>query len=274
MKYCINGNTGIKYRKMCNEIRYFISEFNQAIQFARDYSDKKIIISIPTLNDVHCPNINKLYTIHKEIKNIYYEFQSLSDLIKYVKDNQLLKNINEDRHYMFGQPVISWAMVMILRYYKVSDILIAEPLTFNMENIKKGIKDEGISVRVNPALSKHNYALENTNDPSINHFWIIPEYVYLYEDYIDVLELSDESVSRQETLCRTYINYDTYGNNLKFLIKNFDIDIIPNVLDEKFFKRRLNCNQTCLISSQNCHYCSTFAKFNTQIKQIISKKES
>ena len=50
--------------------------------------------------------------------DLYYEFKILQDLIKYSKTYQ--EQIKKDRHVMFAQPVISWAMVMILRYYMVS----------------------------------------------------------------------------------------------------------------------------------------------------------
>ena len=267
MKFCVTSNSALTTRKIADEVKYTIHRLNDAIEFATTYPDKRIIVTIHSLAEDKVPAIDKLFNIHKEIPNLYYEFKILQDLIKYSKAYQ--EQIREDRHVMFGQSVISWAMVMILRYYMVSDILIAEPLTFNMPDVMKGIKNEGIAVRVNPTLSKHILATENADDSCMNHFWVPPEYVHLYEAYVDTMELcqdADDS-SREETLLRLYAVDKSYKSELRFLIKNFDISMRTAYLDNTFFTRRMNCGQRCLISKNNCHFCSALPRLYTKIKE-------
>ena len=267
MKFCVTSNSSLMTRKIADEVKYTIHRLNDAIEFATAYSDKRVIVTINSLAEDKVPAIDKLFNIHKEIPNLYYEFKILQDLIKYSKAYQ--EQIREDRHIMFAQPVISWAMVMILRYYMVSDILIAEPLTFNMPDVMNGIKKEGIAVRVNPTLSKHVLATENTDDSCMNHFWVPPEYVHLYEEYVDTMELCQDAnePNREETLLRLYAVDKSYKSELRFLIKNFDIHMRTAYLDTTFFTRRINCGQRCLISKNNCHFCSALPRLYTKIKE-------
>lgn len=270
MKYCISSSIGYAWRDKVDEVKFALSNLNQAIEYATEHKDKRIIVEVNTLS--RAPNVTKMYSIHTELPNIHYSFDKLNELISYVRniDNQ------EDRHWMFNQPVISWAMIMILRYYKVTDILIAEPLTFRMEDVYKGIKSEGIAVRVVPSNSKHLYAVD-TNDNSMNHFWVLPQYINVYEKYIDVIDLSYElSDAREEVLCKLFINDKNYDNLLKYYLNNCEDDneLPARMLDDKFFIRRLNCGQTCLISPNNCHYCSTFVTLHKALKVANSKEES
>ena len=267
MKFCVTSNSALMTRKIADEVKYTIHRLNDAIEFATTYPNKRIIVTIHSLAEEKVPAIEKLFNIHKEIPNLYYEFKILQDLIRYSKAYQ--EQIKEDRHVMFAQPVISWAMVMILRYYMVSDILIAEPLTFNMPDVMKGIKNEGIAVRVNPTLSKHILATENTEDSCMNHFWVPPEYVHLYEQYVDTMELCQDAneSNREETLLRLYAVDKSYKSELRFLIKNFDISMRTAYLDTTFFTRRMNCGQRCLISKNNCHFCSALPRLYTKIKK-------
>lgn len=277
MKYCIFSTIGYAWRDKVDEIKFALSNLNQAIEYAKEHSDKRVIVEISTLDvGQRSPGKIKLRSIHKEIPNIHYSFTKLNELITYVRYLWEEDGNQEDRHYMFDQPVISWAMVMILRYYKVTDILIAEPLTFRMEDVYKGIKSEGIAVRVRPAESKHFYAID-TDDNAMNHFWLLPQAIKTYEKYIDVIDFSHEfGNGREEALCKLFINDKNYDNLLKYYLNNCEDDnnLPATMLDDKFFIRRLNCGQTCLISPNNCHYCSTFVTLHNALKTANSKEES
>lgn len=277
MKYCIQSSISYAWRDKVDEIKFTLSNFNQAIEYAKEHPNKRVIVEIHTLDvGQHSPGKFKLRSIHKELPNIHYSFTKLNELITYVRNLWEEDGNQEDRHYMFDQPVISWAMVMILRYYKVTDILIAEPLTFRMEDVYKGIKSEDIAVRVRPAESKHFYA-SDTDDNAMNHFWLLPQAIEVYERYVDIIDFSYEtSDAREEVLCKLFINDGKYDNLLKYYLNNCDEDnaLPSSMLDKKFFQRRLNCGQTCLISPNNCHYCSSFVKLWNSMKPVITKEES
>ena len=271
MKYCIGAHINNARRNDAHEVKFNISSLMLAIGYAEEHPDKRVIVSIANLRDEHCPKMDKLYSIHTELKNIHYEFKVLGDLIAYTK-NYWEKN-KDDRHCMFGQPVITWAMVLILKFYHVTDILITEPLTFTMNDVVDGIKSEGIAVRVRPAMTKHMLA-NGTNDSGIHHFWILPQHQYVYENYIDVIDFSfEESDAREETLFKLFLA-GKYDNDLHYYLENFEGNLPASMIDEDFVRRRLLCRQTCLINDRRCHYCDTLVKLAEQLKVVNKKEES
>ena len=270
MKFCISSKIISSNRNKAHEIKYSLSSFLQAIKYAEDNPNTKIIISISSLSDPNCPPIDKLYMIHKEL-NVYYEFYNLNDLITYTKYYQDIDY--NDKHCMFGHPVISWAMVLILKFYNVTDILIAEPLTFNMNDITEGIKKENIKIRIRPAMSKHVLA-KNTNDNGMCHFWVLPQFIHIYENYIDVIDLSFEQTPQREEALLKFFYEGSYDNDLKYYLENFEESFFPHLLDDKFFQKRLNCRQTCMINKNRCHYCDTILNLSKQLKKIENKTES
>lgn len=253
MKYSVTNNVSLHYKNISDEVKYPFSDLTNAIDFSKAHREKRIIIVIPPNKD-----LNKLFNLHKENNNIVFSFVNLGDLINYAEK---YSNI-EDRHYMLEQPVISWNMVSILKYNLVSDIIIAEPLTFQMNDVAKNIKNEGINVRVNPILGRHKLS----KDSPMNHFFILPQYAKEYEDYIDVLELN------KDVLCDIYIERKEYKNNLRYLINNFDLDLPPSAIDNRFISSRLNCNQRCVMSPSNCHYCYNIGELYTKIRKIENNK--
>ena len=62
--------------------------------------DKRIIVTIHSLAEDKVPAIDKLFNIHKEIPNLYYELKILQDLI--IQQSISREQIKEDRHVMFG----------------------------------------------------------------------------------------------------------------------------------------------------------------------------
>ena len=253
MRYCSTNNVSLQYRQISDEVKYPFADLTNAIDFAKGHREKRVIIVIPLNKD-----LNKLHNLHKENNNIILSFINIRDLIDYAEK---YSNI-EDRHYMLEQPVISWNMVSILKYNLVSDIIIAEPLVFQLDEIAKNIKNEGINVRVNPILGRHKLS----KDSPMNHFFILPQHANLYNDYIDVLELN------KDILCDIYIYRKEYKDNLCYLINNFDLDLHPNVIDKHFIEARLNCGQKCVISPNHCHYCYRIGQLYTRLRQIENNK--
>ena len=253
MKYCTSYAQNEDIRKLVNEIRFPVSLLNRAIEYGIDHKDKRIIVEIRNLHNEKMPSIDQLKDLLAENINFSLDFYILSDLIEFSKAG----GVNLMYHY----PVMTWGLVQILSYYKVSDITIAEPLFFSMEKIKKNIK---CNIRVCPCIAKQKIEYNVKNDYGIQHSFILPQHMPLYEKYIDVLDLMDSNIDREATLVQVYIKAKSYIGPLDALVSGIETQLPASIIDEEFVQKRLNCNQVCMENLDNCHYCPMYLSlFNT-----------
>lgn len=242
---------------ICNqvqEIRYSMTALMSALEYAERHPEKKIIIEIFSLDDNKLPKIDKLFALQQERDNIFYDFYILSDLVKYSKSNHRPSRV------MFHQPATTWGLIQILMYYNVSDITIDEPLTFNMSEIAANVRANGINIRVRPNIAKNRYEQEMESDSGIRHFWVLPQHLNFYEEYIDVLDLIDNNSERETAVVNTYLNNKPYEASLSLLVEGIEHDVGASFIDDRFVIRRLNCGQTCMKNTNYCHYCDTMMR--------------
>lgn len=250
MKYCTSCHQTVELKNV-QEVRYGVHLLSQAMEYATLHPDKKIIVEIPRVEAERVPGYMKLNSLLRNCANMFFDFYELQNLI------QFYHTWEEDTpiRYMYHFPVVTWAMVQILMYYKVSDITIGEPLTFNLQAVKTSIRDKGVSIRVIPHQAKNALAIPNTDDCGLEHFWILPQHASLYDKYIDVFDLVDNNIKREETLVQVYTSNAPYIFDMGILITNLNCTLPAEYVDPLWVKRRLNCKQKCLEGKHTCHYC-------------------
>lgn len=254
MKYCTSYYQSEMIRKKVDELRFSAPTLNDALSYAERHPEQRIIVEILNLHEPFVPSKQKLHKLHQEQTNIYYDFYSLSDLIEYSREfNRAIDYI------MYHQPALTWGLIQILLYYKVSDITIGEPLTFNMQELQKNVHPYA-QLRIRPHLAKPEFARGVETDLGIHHFWVLPQHLYLYDSYIDVIDLLDDTVTRETSLVSTYTSSEPYTARLDTLIEGVECGIGASFIDEKFVQRRLTCNQNCLKNHNYCHYCDQYVK--------------
>lgn len=264
MQYCTSYYQSEPIRKKVNELRFSSRAINDALGYAERHPDKRVIIELLDLHDDYMPPMEKLHKLHTEQTNVYYDFYNLHDLVEY---SRFLKD-NENHYIMYHQPVLTWGLVQILLYHKVSDIVISEPLTFNMQELAQNIHPK-VKIRVRPYFAKPEVARGIETDSGIHHFWILPQHIHLYEPYIDVIDLIDDNIVRETALVNTYTSNKEFAARLDTLIEGIESSIGASFIDEKFVQRRLNCGQNCLKNNNYCHFCDQYVK----MYDVIAKQQ-
>lgn len=264
MKYCTSFYQPESIRNKVDEIRFTAQNLTIALDYAIQHINKRIIVEITSLNAANLPTIEKLYKIQEKTSNLILDFYDLQDLIQYSKRT---KSTNIMYHY----PVISWAMIQILLYYHVSDIYIGEPIVFDLPAVKSYIKNHNVNIRVCPHKVKTELTKNIESDLGIHHFFILPQDANWYEEYIDVFELIDHNIVREEALVNAYTSPEPYQYNLNYIIENLNVELPAGVIDERWRQRRLQCHQKCLKDIKECNFCAQHLKI---FETIIKKKES
>lgn len=157
-----------------------------------------------------------------------------------------------DIKYMFFNFAISIDQAYAFSQYNISDIYICEDLCFRLKDLQYLRETKGITIRVFPDVAQYN---NNFPIPDINKFFIRPEGLDEYENFIDVIEFfrcdNKLSVIYEIYKQRQWIGY------LEDLIVGFSDDFSINNLTilPLFDKLRIDCGRTCLTGNR-CNYCS------------------
>ena len=261
MKYlCYKGN---KYSDKAEFVRYSSSQFERGVVDASKNPEQKFILE---LCDIVISN-DKLYAVQEENNNIIYDFIRLPDMIGYAKYCRGKEYIYD---YMYHSPVSTWGLVSILRYHHASDIIITEPLTFDMNRI--ALLKNNMRVHIIPTLCRTPLQQE-VEETGIRHFFVLPQHVHLYEDAIDVFEIIDGNTTRQQAIYEAYaIKGDYSVTPMNLLFTGLDLNMPGAVVPEEMMLKRLNCQQKCMADvGKSCSYCDRQLALWRAIKNRVSK---
>ena len=215
------------------------------------------ILEVGSINFNNEPTTYELYhDIFTKFKdNLRFEFWELKDLIEYRKKYA-------DDLISYHYPAENYNLLNTLLYYNVSDILLNEPMVFDLPNVSKFIRNKSvygnyINIHVRPDHGKPEFM--PINESILHHFWLLPQHVNIYSPYIDVIDLFAVTPQREERLVKAYCTDQSYENELGAFVLNYaasDMDMDARMVTEDLVQRRLDCNQICLTKyPPRCHMC-------------------
>ena len=274
MKWCVSYKCNTDILKEANEIRF--SSFNEIfpLRDKEEYKSKRLILEILqfeklTLNGQPM-TYDMLGSLLKDMDNLFLDFYLFDDLISF--DNETQYEYRE--RFMFHYPVDTYALLNILLDHHVSDITLNEPLIFDIQNVEHFIhyNNPTVCIRMRPYIGRAAWMLD-TED--MCHFWVLPQHIYLYENYVNVIDILANSVMREETLFKIYRS-GTYQLDMAVLIDHFDVQ--PTVkgawIDDALAMRRLNCKQICQSTKpKRCHVCQLSTQLLAQMPRAAYMRE-
>jgi hypothetical protein len=212
--------------------------------------------------------LNKIIALKEQHSNIAIKMylisgKIMSDFIQSLKDNKIAFFLN-----YLPQTI---AEVVALVKYGVSDIYITNYLGFNLTDIKKIAENVNIRVYPNVAQNPPIYDLTGKSNDNLKAFFIRPEDLELYGDYVDIVEFYG-AVDKQDVLMDIYKDGYWMGN-LNELILDFKEDINCMNLMPDFGFYRLACGHRCDLGK--CNYCDISKSLAAELKakDIYIKKE-
>jgi hypothetical protein len=255
MKICASHNQYESYKNKLDEIRYPINMFNQVLNFLNNpQHNQTIVLEIKDLKFLYENSGVKLTQLLK----LYEENECIKLCFEKVSDIKQISEATEIRRYMYRYPVNTWNYAVILCKMGVSDLILGEPLVFDMKTVQQLKNDYDVLIRVCPHLGQPQYAVGYTNE--INHFFILPHHIKLYENLVDVIEIFEMNILREATLINLYSEKKEYTLPLKLLIENFSKDIPGSFITEDLAKIRMDCRQSCLRPDGICHICDSHTR--------------
>lgn len=253
MKYCINYKKNFKYINEIDELTINYNRKDTSLQdFLLLFKDKRINIYIEDSKSfLENNDLNRFIEIKNKYPSLNFYFKLRNPAID--KDSLLLfKKIKEKTSipYFFEVFINDWDILYGYINMKVSDIYIAEALCFELDKVSPLLHNHGIKIRTFPNVCQTSWK----ETPPLKTFFIRPEDVDIYSNYIDTLEFFS-NLSSIETLYKIYAIDQKWFGKLAELITGFNSTIDNKFIAPNFAERRINCNKKCLKGGK-CDICN------------------
>ncbi len=167
--------------------------------------------------------------------------------------------------WFYAEIVSSWDTLNGFIKQGVSDVYVGNEFAFNMAHIAENCHDANVKVRVFANVAQTNCPMV---EETITQFFIRPEDVLMYDDYVDVIEFYGP-IDRQDVLYEIYVKGKWIGN-LNELIIGLKEDVNNTVIAGIFGTLRRSCGKRCAYS-KSCGVCSRFVSINKTLKEARSE---
>ena len=254
MKYCLNYNKDTEHSKHIHDADEWTIIYNSKddtlLEFLEKYKNKRINIYVKEEK----VDFKFLTELCEKYNNVYIKFNG----------NYYIDKIKENKpnfKFFFDTQVSDWDIFIGLLKIQVTDIYIVENLAFEIDKIHAVATQYNTQVRVYP-----NIAQSKWNDSSaIKKFFIRPEDINAYEEYIDVIEFYDVDK-------KIDIYYDVYKQKKKWfgrldeIILDFNSDIDNKYIIPRFAEMRIKCGKNCL-KGGSCRRCEIIEELSNNLEK-------
>lgn len=167
--------------------------------------------------------------------------------------------------YYWGHTIISFEELRACGKCDVSYALISGQVAHSL----KTAKSYGVPLRIVPNRVGLQYLPQVTD---LKAFFVRPEDIDLYEEYVEVVEFAFDSLLEERTCLDIYKNKKAWPGHISFLIKNIPADFHNQGLPDEFGETRLNCGQRCL-SGGRCNFCNVALRFSHMLERESERRK-
>lgn len=163
--------------------------------------------------------------------------------------------------YYYSTLIDNWESLNTYLDKGVESVFISGNLAFDLKQVSKRCKEKKVRIRCYPNFCQYNW----DNSDGIKTFFIRPEDVDLYGEYIDLLEFWN-SEDKQNPLYEIYFHDKKWDGDLREIIYGLKQKVNSYYMLGDFGSLRLDCRRNC-IRSNNCNLCGTIVDFGNTIEE-------
>lgn len=253
MKYCVDYYRHSKANDKADEFTINYTKKNDVlIDFLKENSQKRINLTIEEkLTD---GELKILKTIHDAYPNLVLRFEFY--------DYDYVENIVEcGIPFFYANRVNSWDEFLGLVELAVTDIYIVEEFAFELEKISEIAHAAGIRIRIYPNVAQSSWK----DTPDIKKFWVRPEDIDFYSQYVDVCEFFGEP-EQMVVLIKIYKEDKQWYGLLNEIIIGLKTPLDSRFTHRQFSERRVRCGKDCLKGSK-CDLCNRIVDLSYTLKE-------
>ena len=263
MKYCISYSNKSHIIDEVDEIliKYDKNKILELFtQFIPQHQTQRVIVEVggnEVLKDeTLIDQLNKIIKIHKENLDLKFDL-CISRYDKKITD--ILKET--DLKYFFQIHANNWDTFTGLVNLGVSDIYVTENLAFELDKVAEIAHKKNIKIRTYPNVAQSRW--EELED--IYKFFIRPEDIEVYEDYVDVCEFYGLA-KEVDTFYKIYAKDKKWFGDLKEIIIGLNNSLDSRYIIPRFALNRIKCGKKCLKDSK-CQICNRILDLSENLKE-------
>lgn len=238
MKYSLSYRVSPKYLAKADEIRIPYKAIERVGEFAEKYPNADLLLEAD-------------FTIPTE-----QELQVAATLAKGRLKVRITNLETADYYKSFNIPYIwSFSPKDLYELNAVYETGVCEIQVNSIFFFQMG-KEIARPLRFNPTEAASSAIVPNVN--TIVSPYMRPEDQEMYEDRIDILELSAETPEKEEALFRIYAEDGEWPGRLDFIIP-VETDAVNRMIPPEFALVRYDCALGCLRGTY-CHLCERYLK--------------
>lgn len=270
MKYCVEDYTNLsdEFKNEVDEITiYYQNQITpELVEFFEQNKEKRINLYIEDADEFFKKH---QYKAVAAICEKYPEYNISLQFEKFIKEyyDEYLSRAYVPFYYRTR--VNNWDTLQGLVALGVSDIYIVEDLCFELPKVSELMHSKNIQVRAFPNVAQSTWDL--TSD--LKKFFIRPEDISVYENYIDVLEFFGPSKDF-EIYYKIYTKDQKWFGKLNEIIIGFNSDLDSRFIIPNFAESRVKCGKNCMKGGK-CQICDRIEDLshNLEASNFIVKTE-
>ena len=254
MKYSMYYYYGSRHKDKIDEISIIYREKSlRLIDFAKERPEQqRLVLDITQLsNEV----IEECFEIFAEAAKMHPNI-AVKMLIKQADPQYLIDN-NID--FFYEKFIGTWDELNSLINAGVSDVYITNELGFHMDEVSSYCHSKNINIRVFPNVAQSIDPFDNLD--MLTKFFIRPEDVKIYEEYVDYMELWGRSSDLD--FCYDIYKEGKWLGLLNQIIIGYEGNELNRELSNMFGLYRTKCKKRC--SYTGCSICHRFGDLSLKM---------
>lgn len=163
--------------------------------------------------------------------------------------------------FYYNASIDNWEDLNKYTERNVESVFICGDLAFDLVRVSNFCKKHHVRIRCYPNVCQYLW----DNSEGIKTFFIRPEDVDYYDDYIDILEFWN-SENIQNPLYETYFHDKKWAGDLREIIQGLKFRVNSYyILGNQFAKYRTDCKRDC-IKGSDCNLCQSIIDFANTIE--------
>lgn len=249
MKYAITFAKTFRYFDLIDEV--IITPYKGDVEII-EYVEKtfkpeqRVILDLTELEESKISSFKDMVIILKKLKEINPLITAKISITFPKEDINELKDA--EIPFIFMEYAENFEMFYVQKELGASDIYVTGALGFYLDKLQP-FRDK-VKLRVFPNIAQSTRGTTKLL-PQLIKFYIRPEDIELYQDYIDVLEIFP-CKDRTTVIYEIYKRQQWLGK-LSDIIMDLDNDIDNDVISPYFALHRIKCHQDCLLD--RCTLC-------------------
>lgn len=253
MKYSVVYSKSFRYLDQVDEITLYWSTKDDIVDFIKETFEQKQRIVI-NFEDNYVSELREAVPVLLELKKVHSNFTVKMNIQTQKAFGEFL--LEKNIPFFFSAFCNNWDSLYAYSLLGVSDVYVTEELCFNLKDVRAFCEPRRIKVRVFPNVAQVSGKNTSNTIPDIQKFFIRPEDIPVYEDYVDICELWC-ALDKQSVLYEIYKSEQWLGD-LKEIISSFETSVPNTGFMPHFATVRLNCKKKCY--KGKCQICPTTAE--------------